>query len=199
VSRKKLLLISSLIVVSTALFVIGVAVERSQGEAAEGTGTHQEVPGTPETGKVEESGEAKGGAENKGEVGHQDKGEVKGEVGHQEVPSSQADSEAGGQHGETILGINPEATGVVAAIVVGWLVLTAGLLFFGPRVLILVALAAVAAAAFDALEVVGQLGRNNSGVAALAAVVALLHAAIGILSLLIWREHRTDQRLARGD
>ena len=81
--------------------------------------------------------------------------------------------------------------------VVGWLALAAGLLLFGPRVLILIALAAVAATIFDTLEVFGQLGRNNGGVAALAAVVALLHAAIAFLSILVLRERRTYQRLIR--
>ena len=191
ISRKKLLLIASLIVVSTVLFVIGVAMERSQ-EMAEGPGAHQEeVSGTPESGQARESQEARERAEAR-----------EGEGGHQEPGSQEEDSETIEEHGEeAILGINPESTGIVVAVVVGWLVLAVGLLLFGTRfpiVLILVAVVAVAATILDVREVLGQVGRNNGGVAALAAVVTLLHAAIGILSLFIWREHRTDQRLARG-
>lgn len=171
VLRKKLLLIVGLIAVSTALYVIGVAVERSQ-EATEGAGAHQEVSGTPDDGEARESREAK-----------------ESEGVHQE-PGSQEDSEAGEQQSETILGINPEATWVVATVVVGWLVLAVALLLFGPRVLILIALVAATATVFDTLEVLGQLGRDNGGVAALAAVVALVHAAIALLSIFALRAHR---------
>ena len=171
---------------STALYVIGVAVERSQ-ESTEGAGAHQEVLGTPDAGGSRESREAKESAEAR-----------EGEGVHQE-PGSHADSETGEKQSETIFGINSEATWVVATVVVGWLVLAVSLLLFGPRVLILIALVAIAATVFDALEVLGQLGRNHGGVAVLAAVVALIHASIALLSILVLRGHRrTYRHLAHG-
>jgi len=71
VSRKKLLLIAGLIVMSTVLYVNGVAAERSQ-ETAEGPGAHQEVSGTPESGKAREG---KGVHEEPGSQEHSETGE----------------------------------------------------------------------------------------------------------------------------
>jgi hypothetical protein len=66
-----------------------------------------------------EAGEAGKAAETHSEAGAQDPGV------------------AGEQGGETILGINPAATPVVVAVVIGWVVLAAALLLLGPRAPIL--------------------------------------------------------------
>jgi hypothetical protein len=169
VLRRSLLLIVGLIAVSTVLFVVGVTVER-QGEATEGAAAHQEVSGEPASGSHEEAG---------GEGAH-----------HEEAGSHQ---EAGGtveHRGESFLGINPDATWVVITVVIGWRVLAAALLLIsGPPVLILVALAAAVATVLDVMEVLRQLALANGTVAILAALVALSHAAIAILSALLLRRY----------
>jgi hypothetical protein len=73
-------------------------------------------------------------------------------------------------------------------------VLAAGLLLFGsPPVLILVALAAAAATVLDVVEVMRQLALANGTVEILAIVVALSHAAIAVLSVLVLRGYRESQ------
>jgi hypothetical protein len=173
VLRWSLLLIVGLITVSTVLFVVGVSVER-RSEATEGAAAHQEVSGEPETGSHEEAG---------GEGAH-----------HEEAGSHQ---EAGGtveHRGESFLGINPDATWVVITVVTGWTVLAAALLIGGPPVLILVALAAAVATVLDVMEVLRQLALANGTVAILAALVALSHAAIAVLSALLLRRYGGAQR-----
>jgi hypothetical protein len=168
VGRGSLLLIVGLIAVSTILFVVGVAIER-RSEAAEGAAAHQEVSGEP-------------GAAQGGESGEQEAGS------HEEAGAS-------GHRGESILGINPDATWVVIAMVLGWTVLGAGLLLIsGPPVLILVALAAAAATVFDVMEVLRQLALANTAVAILAALVTLSHATITVLAVLVLRRHGTSWR-----
>jgi hypothetical protein len=176
--RRSLLLIVGLIAVSTVLFVVGVAVER-RGEAAEGTGTHQELSGEPEAGEAGEAAES---------------GEEEG--AHQDVAGSHEQAGGAGAHQEeSIFGINPDATWVVAAVVIGWTVLVAALLLFGPGALILVVLAASAATVLDVMEVLRRVAFANGTVAVLAALVALSHAAIAVLSVLVLR--RYGQRQAR--
>ncbi|MCA1731346.1 MAG: hypothetical protein LC751_18695 [Actinobacteria bacterium] len=188
--RKKLLLIVSLIAVSTVLFVIGVVVER-QSEPTEAPGTHQEASGAKEgSGEVRESGEAKEGAE-----AREAKETKEGEIVRQE-PGSQEASGADERQVETILGINLEATWAVVTVIIAWLVLAVGLLLFGSRfpiVLILVTVTAAAATAFDTLEVLRQLSNANGIVATIAIAVALCHAAIAVLAVVIWHQHSTHR------
>jgi hypothetical protein len=174
VGRGSLLLIVGLIAVYTILFVVGVAIER-RSEAAEGAAAHQEVSGEP-------------GAAQGGESGEQ-------EAGSHEEAGSHKEAGASGHRGESILGINPDATWVVIAVVLGWTVLGAGLLLIsGPPVLILVALAAAAATVFDVMEMLRQLALANTAVAILAALVTLSHATITVLAGLVLRRHGTSWR-----
>jgi hypothetical protein len=169
-----LLLIVGLIAVSTVLFVVGVAVER-RGEAAEGAGTHQELSGEPEAGEAAEGGEEDGA--------------------HQEEAGSHEEAGGAGEHREeSVFGINPDATWVMTAVVLGWTVLAAGVLLLGPRVLILVALAAAVATVLDLMEVTRQLALANTTVATLAILVALSHAAIAVLSVVVLRWYGRFQR-----
>jgi|SRR5215218_2709532 len=170
--RRSLLLIVALIAVSTVLFVVGVAVER-RGEAAENTAAHQELSG--------EGGEAAEGGEEE-------------EAHHEEAGSHEEAGEAGEHREESFLGINPDATWVVTAVVIGWVALAAGLLLLGPRALILVALAAAASTVLDVLEVLRQLALANSAVAILATLVAFSHAAIAVLAILVLRRYGGSRR-----
>jgi hypothetical protein len=165
VVRRSLMLIVGLIAASTVLFVVGVTIER-RGEAAESTAAHQELSGEGE------------------------------EAAHQEEAGSHEEVGGASEHREeSILGINPDATWVVTTVVLGWVVLAAGLLLFGsPPVLILVALAAAAATVLDVMEVMRQLALANGTVAVLAILVALSHAAIAVLSVVVLREYGRAQQ-----
>lgn len=79
-------------------------------------------------------------------------------------------------------------------VVLGWTVLAVGVLLFGPRVLILVALAAAVATVLDLMEVTRQLALANTTVATLAILVALSHAAIAMLSVLVLRQYEGSLR-----
>ena len=180
--RRSLLLIVALMAVSTVLFVVGVAVER-RGEAAEGALAHQVLSGEPEAGEAAESGEEEG---------------VHEEGAHEEAGSHEEAGGAGEHREESILGLNPDATWVMTAVVVGWTVLAAALLLLGPRVLLLVTLAAAASTALDVLEVLRQLALTDTTVAILATLVALSHAVIAVLAVLVLRLYRESQRQQGG-
>ena len=167
-------MIVALMAVSTVVFVVGVAIER-RGEAAEGAGAHQELSGEPEAGEAAEGGE--------------------GEGVHQEEVGSHEEAGGAGEHREeSVFGINPDATWVMTAVVLGWTVLALGVLLLGPRVLILVALAAAVATVLDLMEVTRQLALTNTTVATLAILVALSHAAIAMLSVLVLRRYEGSLR-----
>lgn len=96
--------------------------------------------------------------------------------------------------GEHILGVNPEATTLVLAAVIGSAVLAAALLLVAsPLLAALVGLAMAAFAALDVREVVHQFGESHSGLAVLAIVVAALHLlAVGGAFVIIRTTARTE-------
>jgi hypothetical protein len=107
---------------------------------------------------VTESPPSEGRPDNAGEAGH---------VGAGESHAS-----------ETLLGVNPEATPLVVSAVVVSLLLAAAILAFGwPIVAAIIVLAMLAFAALDIREVLHQVTESRPGLAALAALVALLHVA----------------------
>lgn len=103
-----------------------------------------------------------------------------------ETEEGEADHEAGEggaaaeeQSGEEILGLNLESTPLVAAAVVGSLLL-AGAVWIRPQrrpLLAVVALVMLAFAVLDILEVVHQLDESRAALAITAAIVAALHLA----------------------
>jgi hypothetical protein len=135
-------------------------------------------PGRPEAGEAGEAAES---------------GEGEGAY-HEEAGSHEDVGGAGEHQEESILGINPDATWVVATVVIGWVVLATALLLFGSRVLILVALAAAAATVLDVMEVLRQLALANGAVAILATLMALSHAAIVVLAVVVLRWYGRSQR-----
>ena len=150
-SRPLRLVLAGLIVVATILFVIGVAVERGS-EAREAPGLHQETGEASETpGEADEQADA---------------------------PATVAGPVESAARSETVLGLDLENPGVVAAIVVGWLVLLGALFVFGRGALVVIALAALAATLLDLNEVLLQIDRGNTLVATLAVAVTIAHAAL---------------------
>lgn len=94
---------------------------------------------------------------------------------------------------ETLLGINPEATGLVVIAVAVSVLLAALILTFGsPLIAAVVALVMLAFTALDIREVTHQLNESRSGLAALAATIALLHLAAGAAALLTTRQARSQ-------
>jgi hypothetical protein len=96
---------------------------------------------------------------------------------------------------ETLLGINPEATGLVVLAVALSLVLAALILTVRSPLLAAVAVPVMLAfTALDIREVTHQLNDSRPGLAALAATVALLHLAAGAAALLTTRNTRSQPR-----
>jgi hypothetical protein len=149
-----------LIVVATALFVLGVAIERGSGEAAH----HEAVVGTADAAHDGSAGE---------------------EAASGESESGHAGAEAAGEKSELRpLGIDVEAWPFVAlagavslALALGvWLRPGAGWL------LTLVAVAMLAFGLLDVREVFHQLDVDDTGLAFLAGVVAALHLAAALVA-----------------
>jgi len=96
------------------------------------------------------------------------------------------------QNPENLLGINPDAPGLVVIAVSLSLLLAALILTVGsPLLAAIVALAMLAFTALDIREVTHQLHESHSGLAALAATVALLHLLAGATALLTTRDTRS--------
>ena len=165
-----LMLLSSMMIVSTVLFAIGVALERA-GEANESSGTHAEI-----------EGEHQEGSEIEAE--HNEREEVAEE--HEEntelAEAHKEETVVEEPHSETILGIDFENPVFVIGAIGAWLALTVGLWLFGRRVLVPIIIVAVSTAFFDILEVITQLNRSNSGLALLAAFITVLHLAVAALA-----------------
>ena len=94
---------------------------------------------------------------------------------------------------EKLLGINPEATGLVIIAVALSLLLAALTLTVGsPLVPAAVAAAMLAFTVLDVREVTHQLTESRPGLAALAATVALLHLLTAVSALLVARTARSQ-------
>jgi hypothetical protein len=92
--------------------------------------------------------------------------------------SVEGEAHATKEHGrDRVLGVDAESTPLVASAVVVSLALALGvwLALGGSTLLVLVTLAMLAFAVLDLREVVHQLNENREGIAAIAAVVAVLH------------------------
>lgn len=152
-ARLKLLLVCSLIA-STALFAVGVAIERARSEAAE----------TP------------------GEVSHTDEGsggESTTEGGSGEEGSNAAETVASTEHPESdavVLGVDLESWWLVGMAVAVSLGLALAVSFRPIRpILALAGVVALVFAAFDLAEVARQVSASKTGLVAIATAVALLH------------------------
>ena len=98
----------------------------------------------------------------------------------------------GGEEAESILGIEPESTPlVVLAVVVSLLVAVAIWRWSSsPSVLWAAVVFCAGFAVMDVLEVARKLDADESGIAALAAIVAVLHVAAGLAVLALLRGAR---------
>lgn len=161
--RRLSMIVAVLLVVSAALFAVGVAVERSQASSESPAAAAAEAPGHVESGSAgSEASEAS--AEAPDEDTHTDDG------------------------GESILGINPESWGLVAlGIAVSVLLAVAALTITGTsrRNLLFgaIALFGLVFAILDVGELIHQVGESRAGIAVLAAVLVVLHLLLSATAL----------------
>jgi hypothetical protein len=184
------LLLVLLLVAATAVFVVGVSVEKSSGD------THDESSAAA----TEQGSGAQTGDEHAGESGEERESGEPGEAGVAgEAGGGHAKPAAGEASGEdeTLLGIDLEPTGFLAlaaavslalALVVwlrpGWALLLAA-----------VAVVMVAFAALDVRELFHQIDEDDGGLALLAGAVAGLHLAAAGVALVM---RRTSSAAAGG-
>jgi hypothetical protein len=161
-------LLVALILASTAAFVVGVLLERLQ--------TTRETVETPAQ-RAAEAGEASEAGERK-PTSSSAAGESTGETASHREASGHVESS------EKLLGVNPESTVLLAVAVVVSLLLAAAVWWRGGSAFVLgiVVVAMVAFGALDIREVVHQVNESRTGLAVLAAVVAALHGAAGLLA-----------------
>ena len=157
-----------LFLVTAALFAVGVAAEDD---------THTETGLESSDASAEqpeaESGEAHDeGAEEPGDEADEGSESEGGEAGHDESSEE-----------ETVLGLDVESPATVTLAVLASIVLAAGL-WFTTRRAPAVAAAAVGVlfAVFDIAEVLHQLDESSTGLALLAATIAVGHAAAAALA-----------------
>jgi hypothetical protein len=167
-------LLTTLLVISTAVFVIGVSVERSAGDK------HTEPAPAATSGEAAEGGQEHGAEEGGGEEAH--------------TETAPAGTEE--ENNETLLGVDLEAWPFVAvaaafslalALAV-WLRPGCGLLLAG------VAVTMLAFAALDVREVIHQLDESRGGLAFLAGAVAALHLGAAAVAALIGRSPAPARR-----
>jgi hypothetical protein len=160
-------LLATLIAIATAMFIVGVTIERSQPDQ------HADAP-------VEQS---HGTGESHTEQGGE------GEETHAATHAAESPHET---HAEPrLLGINPESTPLVVLASIGSLLLVAAILRWpnAAALLALVALAMLAFAALDVREIAHQLDDHHTAIAILAAAVAALHLAAAGVAIAQTRSH----------
>jgi uncharacterized oligopeptide transporter (OPT) family protein len=124
---------------------------------------------------------------------------------HQEGSSGEsggegtANTETHAEKGVTLLGINTESLGLEIVAIVASLALAAAALLLRQR-LVLVAIIAFALvfAAGDVRELVHQINESHAGIAAIAAILIVLHLSVAATAAVLLG-HRADRALAMPD
>lgn len=165
VSRMLLTFIVSLIVLSTALFVTGVVIERSGGAAPVVTSSHRDAAQTPVT-----SGDPDGGHEGTPSSNSQ------------QVPAPQVHTVGAD---EKVFGLDLENPWFVGSFVLAWLALIVALVRLGRIAWLVLLLLAIVAAALDVGEVIRKVAEANTVVATFAVLVAAAHVTLAALALLV--------------
>jgi hypothetical protein len=171
--RTPLRLITALLLIaSAAAFTTGVTVERHT--AASETQHATEGHSTAEPAASDSPSPS-------GDGDHAESGSSS-----EKAPASEhAAAHAAEQSSEKILGINPEATGlVVAAVLLSLLLAALMLTLSSPVAAAVTALAMAAFAGLDIFELAHQLHESHSGLAALAATVGFVHLLTAAAALL---------------
>jgi hypothetical protein len=172
------LITAALLIASAAAFATGTTIERHTARSESHTTSSES-----QTARHDQRHHVEAGEPGDNSAGAQ--GTASGEG---------ATTRAAEHSSENLLGINPEATGLVVIAVAVSLVLATLILTVGsPLLAAVVALVMLAFTALDIREVTHQLN-EHSGLAAIAATVALLHLAAGAAALLTTRGPRSRPR-----
>jgi hypothetical protein len=178
-SRATTLLLAGLMLLSTLLFVAGIALERSSsGSSDTHTSVSQLAPTVAVGAAAPEGSAAREAQEGQPAAAPAAPGSAEGTAAH----------EAGEQN--QVFGIDVESPWVIASVVLLTVLLIAALFLFGYRVLPLVFIVALVATIFDVREVVYQLGQARYAIAFLAIGVALSRLATVVVSGRAWRAGR---------
>jgi hypothetical protein len=167
-ARRWARLAAVLLVVTAGVFVLGVSQENKDNH--------------PESNEVDESEPA----------GHDDEAGESTEEREAEEADSHDEAADEGREERQILGVDPESPAPVTAAVLASLALAGGLLFTDRRAVAAVATVfALLFAVFDIAEVSHQLDEDSNGLAALAAAIAIGHAAAALAAGLAARRPHT--------
>jgi hypothetical protein len=178
-SRATTLLLAGLMVVSMVLFLVGVSLERS---AAANRDTHasapQAAPAAVSEAEAPEGSEEREAQERRQTAAAASQESAEGTGAHEQAEQNRA------------FGVDLESPAVLAGVVLGTLLLIAGLFVVGARVLPLVVLVALVATVFDVREVVFQLGQAHFAIAALVVGIVISRLATALIAWRGWREGR---------
>lgn len=164
--------------------------ETSAQHAAESSGqTTQPSPTPPGGTHSEAQHSAESAAGNAQEKAPSTSGESAWQHAAEGGGSETAAKHASETHSEKLLGLDPEAAGLVVAAAVASLLLALAVWFRPEQTLLflLVAAAMLLFAALDIREAIHQSDESKSGLVVLASVIALLHLAAGGLALYLAR------------
>jgi hypothetical protein len=196
-SRATTILLAGLMVLSTVLFVAGVALERSS------LGPGDTHPSTPQVAPTVSAGaEAPEGSEAREAQERQEAAATVAPEGseareaqeRQEAAAAASPESAEGTPAHEaaeqnrVFGIDVESPWVITSVVILTLLLIAALFLLGERVLPLVVLVAVVATVFDLREAGYQLGQARYLIAALAIGVVASRIATAVVAWLAWRQ-----------
>jgi hypothetical protein len=197
-----------LLILATVVFAIGIAVEHANA----GESTDVQPVATAASGASSQEGAGQSAVD--GEKGHGEGEEVNGEhaeregetaaeiakpVGEAAEGHTASPAESHNEGGETILGLDPESTGTVAAAVLISLLLAVALWLWGtPPILVIAAVVALVFAAFDGREVLHQVAESRAGLAAIALLAAALHVAAAAVAGVMLARGASPVGSARG-
>jgi hypothetical protein len=166
------LITAALLIASAAAFAIGTSIERHSPNSESQTAQQNQRRSSDADRPGDNSARPEGAASGEGPA----------------TPAAEHSS-------ETLLGVNPEGTGLVVIAVAVSLMLAALILTVrSPLLAVVVALVMLAFTALDVREVTHQLNESHSGLAALAATVSVLHLLAGAAALLTTRGTRSQPR-----
>jgi hypothetical protein len=163
-----------MLLLATVAFMIGVIAERSM--AGESSETRPSQTVSASSSEQSEKAAEVADSHDEGEAA-----EGTGEEGHTDV-ATEPHTEAS-ETRETILGINAESTGAVAAAVIISLLVAASVWFWGtPAVLVVATGVTLLFAAFDLREVAHQLNETRTNLVVIALLTAVLHASAAVVA-----------------
>jgi hypothetical protein len=176
-SRATTILLAGLMVLSTVLFVAGVALERSRSSLGDIQSSAPHVAPT-----VSAGAEAPEGSEARETQERQEAAAAAPQESAEGAPAHEAAEQ------NRVFGIDVESPWVITSVGIVTLLRIAALFLLGERVLLLVIVIAVVATIFDLREASYQLGQARYLIAALAIGVVVSRIATALVAWRTWRQ-----------